>query len=163
MTRINVLACVLVIGALTALTPPCLAEGPSLQGWGIRVGAADDPDQLLAGVQLDFGELAEALRLRPDFQLGFGDDHTILSAAVPVHYRFETDTGFAPYAGGGVVLAFVDRDRPRAGQDDQDFEVGAEIVGGLEWALQGGRAFAVELNLVFGDVHDVEVLAGWTF
>lgn len=164
MTRRNVLVLACAVGITLAGTAPCLAEGPALQGWGIRAGVADDPDQVLGGVQLDFGELASSLLLRPDFQLGFGDDHTILSAAVPVHYRFATDTSFTPYAGGGVVLAFVDRDEiPGSARDDQDFEVGAELVGGLEWTLDGGRAFAVELNLVFGDVHDAEVLAGWTF
>ncbi len=147
---------------LSALATPVAADGPALQGWGLRVGLAGGPDQVIGGVLLDFGEVAERLVLRPDFQLGVGDDHTILSATAPLHYRFRTpEVAFVPYAGGGVTLAYVDRDTPRV--DDSDVEVALELIGGLEWVRDGGNAFSVELDLVIGDVHDFQVLAGWTF
>jgi len=134
---------------------------PGWQGWGVRVGVASDPDQVVGGVQFDFGQVADDLYLRPDVELGAGDDYLVLSLSAPVHYHFHPDTDFTPYAGGGLSLSLVDVDRP--GNDDTDVELALEIVGGLEWRLQGRRSFSVELDLVFGDPHDFEVLAGWSF
>jgi hypothetical protein len=134
---------------------------PTWQGWGLRIGVADDPDQVVGGVQFDLGEIVDDLVLRPDVELGVGDDHLVLGATAPVHYRFQPDTDFVPYAGGGLTLSVVDRDT--RGNDDTDVELAVKLIGGLEWPLESGRAFSVELQLVFGDPHDFEVLAGWSF
>jgi opacity protein-like surface antigen len=134
---------------------------PTWQGWGVRVGVAGDPDQVLGGIQLDLGEIIDDLYLRPDVELGVGDDHLVLSLTAPVHYHFHPDVDFTPYAGGGLSLSLVDVDK--RGNDDTDVELALEIVGGLQWSLERGRAFSVELNVVFGDPHDFEVLAGWSF
>lgn len=88
------------------------------------------------------------------------DDHAILAVTAPVHYRFEVEAQVAPYAGGGLALGLVERDRPR---DDTDFEIALKAVGGAEWRLKNGNDFFVELNFVFGDLHDTQVLVGWTF
>ena len=132
------------------------------QGWGLRVGLADDPDTVLVGAHLNLGEIVEHLRVQPNVELGVGDDHTTLFITGAVHYRFNVDAGFTPYAGGGPALGFVERDRRRGG-DDTDFEIGLKAIGGIEWQLQNSRAFFLELQLGFGDVHDAQITAGWFF
>ena len=129
--------------------------------WGLRVGLADDPDQVVGGALFDLGDIVENLRFQPTVELGLGDDHRILDFTAPVHYRFKVDATVTPYAGGGVALGFVEKDTPSG--DDTDFEVAFKAIGGVEWELKSGRLFALELDLVFGDLHDVAVLAGWTF
>ena len=130
----------------------------------MRVGVADDPDQIVGGAHFNLGEFIPHLRFQPDVQLGAGDDYTTLYATVPVYYHFGTETSFTPYAGGGVALGFVDRDRPKGSKgDDTDFEAGFKVTGGLEWPRKQGQAFFVELSLGFGDVHDVSALVAWTF
>ncbi len=153
--------------SLFLLGSPVLAqstEPPKLEmrGWGLRVGLADDPDVVVGGVHFNLGEIAEHLRLQPSIELGIGDDHTTLFFTGALHYRFNVNTGFTPYAGGGLALGFIDRDRGRA-DDDTNFEIGLKATGGIEWQLSNAKAFFVELQLGIGDVHDTQVMAGWFF
>ncbi len=163
-------ACALLAG----LAAPAMAQqggSAGLRGWGPRVGLADDPDQAVVGIHWDLGNVADRLRFVPNFELGVGDDHHLLVGNAPLHYVFRrVEAGFTPYAGGGLAFGLVDHDHRRNrgrfgddGDDDTDFEVAVKAIGGLEWRLSDGTDFAVELNLVFGDLHDVQVLAGWTF
>ena len=159
---------------LAGLATPALAQQRSdvgLRGWGPRVGLADDPDQAVIGLHWDIGNVAEHLRFVPNFELGVGDHHHILVGNAPLHYVFRpVEAGFTPYAGGGLAFGLVDhdhdRDRRRFGddrRDETDFELAVKAIGGLEWHLSNRTDFLLELNLVFGDLHDVQVLAGWTF
>ena len=133
-------------------------------GWGLRAGVTDDPDQVVVGVQFNLGEFTRNLRFQPDVQAGFGDDFTTLYVTAPVYYRFNADQNFTPYAGGGIALGFVEVDLPAtSGGDDTSFEIGGRATGGLEWDLSGGGEFAVELSLGFGDIQDVQVVAVWNF
>ncbi len=137
------------------------ASSPDIgwNGWGIRVGFADDVDQVLGGAHFNLGEFAENFRFQPDVQLGTGDDFTTFYGTVPVYYRFDTATAFTPYAGAGVSFGWIDNDRT----NDTEFEVGAKATGGLEWPQNNGQAFFVELSVGFGDVHDATVMAAWSF
>ncbi len=133
-------------------------------GWGLRAGLASDPDQIVGGVQFDLGEFRPNLRFRPDVQLGLGDDVTTLYVTAPVHFRFNVQEAFTPYAGGGVALGLVDRDLPPTSTaDETSFEIGFRATGGLEWNRRGTAAFAVELSLGFGDVPDAQIVAVWNF
>lgn len=133
-------------------------------GWGVRAGVTDDVDQVVGGAHFNLGEFVPHLRFQPDLQLGVGDDHTTLYGTAPVYYRFGVDRRFTPYAGGGVALGFVDRDLPAGSNaDDSDFEVGGRLTGGLEWPRPEGQAMLLELSFGFGDVHDAQLTAAWSF
>jgi len=134
------------------------------QGWGLRAGVASDVDQVVGGAHFNLGEFVPHLRFQPDVQLGIGDDHTTLYATAPVYYRFGTETRFTPYAGGGLSVGWVDRDKPASGNDDDsDFEVGGKVTGGLEWPSRDRQAFFIEVSFGFGDIHDATIVAGWSF
>lgn len=148
--------------AILAIAVPASAQQLGYYGLGPRVGVANDPDQIVAGMQFNFGEFAPRLRFQPNFEIGLGDDYTIVSVTAPVHYRFKVDANVVPYAGGGITLAFVDHDLD-SGSNDRDFEIAAKAVGGVEWPLQGSKQFFLELNIGVGDIQDAEVLAGWMF
>jgi hypothetical protein len=147
---------------LAIAVPASAQQQLGYYGLGPRVGVANDPDQIVAGMQFNFGEFARNLRFQPNFEIGLGDDYTIVSVTAPVHYRFKVDANVVPYAGGGVTLAFVDHDLD-SGPNDRDFEIAAKAVGGVEWPLQGSKQFFLELNIGVGDIQDAEVLAGWMF
>ncbi len=133
-------------------------------GWGLRAGVTVDIDQVVGGAHFNLGEFARNLRFQPDVQLGAGDDHTTLYGTAPVYYRFDTATRFTPYAGGGVTVGYVDHDRPAGSNGkESDVEVGGKATGGLEWPRPDGQAFFLELSLGFGDVHDVQFIAAWSF
>ena len=168
--RLVPLLVLFVLFVLTAL--PASAE-LGLRGWGPRVGLAADPDQVLFGFHFDVGDVATKLRMVPNVQLGIGDDVTVLEGTLPLHYVFgKTGAGFAPYAGGGLAVAWFDVDREGDGPgngngnddfDDSDVELGVKAIGGLEWSLGGRKKFFVELSLGIGDLHDFQAVAGWTF
>jgi hypothetical protein len=151
-----------------ASVEPTPSNTPSTRGlgwkaWGLRLGVADDADQVIGGAHVNLGDVMKNVRFQPDLQLGAGDDFTTLYGTVPLYYRFDTASRMTPYAGGGVALGYVDADLPDSSNgDDSSFEVGARATGGLEWPRVDG-AFFVELSLGFGDVHDATVMAAWTF
>lgn len=155
---------ILILMAVALGSAPALA-GDRLQGWGPRVGLSSDPDQAIGGVHWNLGTGHDQLRLAPNVQVGFGDDHTILEGTVPVHWMFnKVEADFTPYAGGGLAIAWIDRDLPpNSKADDTEVELALKAIGGLEWRLSGGTDFFVELNLEFGDIHDFQAVAGWTF
>ena len=98
---------------LLTLCAPAAAE-MGVYGWGPRLGAADEPDQILIGIHQDLAEIVDDLRLQPSLDLGFGGDHTLVSRVPPVHHRFPGDSVTPPYLGGGLFVAWIDRDTPRA-------------------------------------------------
>jgi len=153
----------MVLGIATAGAEQPVGADIGLRGWGIRAGLALDPDQVLFGFHWDLGEFVKNLRFQPDVELGVGDDELTVYGTAPVHYLFDIDGTFKPYAGGGLVIGVVDVDRPDPAGDDTSFEAGARIIGGLQWTLGRGNGFAVEANLGLGDVHDFQVKAVWTF
>jgi opacity protein-like surface antigen len=145
---------------------PAWAEGEKsstadITGWGVRFGLSDDPNQLVVGAQYDFGEITNGVHFEPNIELGFGDDHTILSATAACHYHFMDIERVRPYAGAGVALAFVDIDH--ASSNDSEFEIAVKAIGGVMWPLKQKRDFFVELNLNFGDIQETQLMAGWRF
>ncbi|PYQ10974.1 MAG: hypothetical protein DMH00_09450 [Acidobacteria bacterium] len=153
----------LLIGlVLLSLAAPASAERLGYYGLGPRVGVSDNPDQIVAGMQFNFGEFVPRLRFQPNFEVGIGDDFTLVSVTAPVHYRYKVNANLVPYAGGGITVLFRDHDL-NDGRNDRDLAIAAKAVGGVEWPLQGNRQFFLELNLGAGDNQDAELLAGWMF
>ena len=117
------------------------------------------PDQFVFGVHADLGRVSRNVRFQPDFQIGIGDDHRVFAMKLPVHYVFPRHQDIQPYAGGGIAVGLRDRD----GRSDSDGELAFVFTGGMQWRLRGGDSFFLELDLFAGDLHDAEVMAGFTF
>lgn len=162
-------ACLLAVAASCPAqtdAPPDSRDRSAFRGLGPRVGLGSDPDQLVFGLHFDLGRIAPDVRFQPDFEIGLGDDRTLFVGTFPVHYLFPTREDIQPYAGAGVSVGLVDDDRGlryvRDG-DDTDLEAALVLVGGLQWRLSRMNRFLIEVNLIAGDLHDFELLAGWTF
>ena len=149
---------------LAALALPAAAQDIGFNTWGLRAGVSDDPDQIVVGVQADFGEFISNLRFQPNLELGLGDDTTIFSLTAPVHYRFPIEGSLNLYAGGGLTLGFIDRDEVRGRDEDEesDFEISPMAVGGVAWPV-GQSELSLELNLIGGDFPNLKLMAGWMF
>jgi opacity protein-like surface antigen len=148
------------------MVAPAWAEGEKtdtadISGWGVRFGLSDDPNQLVVGAQYDFGEITDNVHFEPNIEIGFGDDHTVLSGTAAVHYHFMDVEKVRPYAGGGVALAYVDIDHALG--NDSEFEIAVKAIGGVMWPLKHQRDFFLELNLNFGDIQETQLMAGWRF
>lgn len=156
--------CTLSLIAGAILAAPAAAQNLGFYGWGPRVGLSVDPDQGVAGVHFNLGEFVRNLRFQPAVDIGFGDDRTVVQATIPVLYRFDVPGNFTPYAGGGLGIAWIDRDDDHPGHDD-DSDVDAAPVGiaGIEWPLRGGNDIFLEANISHDELPDVKILVGWQF
>lgn len=136
------------------------------RGWGPRVGATINPDQFHAGVHLDMGSLANRVRLQPNAEIGFGDDLILLSTNFEVAYRFQEEwSDWSPYFGGGPSFNVYSIDDPGDDGigDDTEFELGFNLLGGIEKGLRDGDRFFLEGKVGFADSPDFKAQIGWTF
>lgn len=125
-----------------------LACSSALAGLGLQAGLSLDPDDFIAGLNWTLDPLAKGLYLVPSVEVGFGDI-TMLAGNLDLHYRFQTNSKLAPYAGGGVTVNYFDFD------GGSDTEVGGSILGGLLITPQIG----LEGKVGLGDVPDFKFLA----
>ena len=148
-------------------TTAARAQGVGLRGVGPRVGASDNPDQFVAGVQFDLGEFAKNVRWQPSVELGFGDHKTSLYGNFMVAYYFPVKAAVTPYAGAEAVLWLFDNDGNRDPSFDDGFntQIGLGAVGGIETRVGKGKTrFLAELQLrIISDMPDAKILVGWTF
>ena len=133
------------------------------QGFGFRVGVSVDPDQVYGGIHWDIGSSSSSIHIRPNLELGVGDDELLLAANGEVLYYFKQQGEWIPYAGGALSINFIDRDKPKQFEDDSDVELGFYAVGGLDTALKGNRRLLLEAKLGFSDSPDLKIGIGWTF
>ena len=135
---------VLIAGAGTAT-----AQGP-----GVRAGVSVDPDQFYVGGHYETDELVEHLHLRPNLEVGFGDDVTTIAVNIEAIYKYalrnHRDTRV--YAGGGPAINIYDRD------DGSDAKGGLNLLGGIEF----GKVFFEVKGGLF-DSPNLKVGIGYTF
>lgn len=162
----NRLACSLCVLGLALLGPQTSLEAADFgyQGWGPRVGVSVDPDQVFAGVHLDLGEFADNVRFQPNLELGVGDDQVLLALNLEAAYLFPVEQSWMPYAGGGLGVNFVDFDEPRGSRgDDDDTDVGVNILGGVQRVRASAPDIFLELKIGLSDAPDFKFTFGWTF
>lgn len=131
-------------------------------GVGGRAGATLDPDQVHLGIHLDLGELAERVRVQPSVEIGFGSDITLVAVNPEVVYLFNKRDKWTPYAGGGLGLNIVNRDRPSPGQDNTKLEVGLNLLAGIEAMVSSSTRLFFEGKFGVGDSPDFKATCGFT-
>ncbi len=136
--------------ALFVLTAPAAA-----QDGGLRGGLSVDPDQFYFGGHLETSPLVDRLYFRPNVEVGFGDDLTLIAANMEFVYKFPNRRGWGFYAGGGPALNVYMVD----GADDSDTDAGLNLLLGVENAR--GLFFEFKMGVV--DSPDFKFGVGWTF
>jgi len=161
MKSLRIVLAVLLIGAGAA--QQSRAQDVIL-GIGGRVGATLDPDQVHFGVHADLGEIVEQLVFRPNVEVGVGNDLTLVAINPEVVYRF-TDhrtKNYVPYAGGGIGLNFLSHDNGHPLADDDEFQVGLNLLGGLEFETSKTSSLFMEAKFGIGDSPEVKLSFGFT-
>jgi opacity protein-like surface antigen len=133
------------------------------EGWGVRFGFGDDPDQVVVGAQYDVGEVVDHVHVVPMFEIGFGDDATVVSFSGMAYWHFKKPEKIDPYAGAGIEAGWIDFDGDAPGGDDSDFEIQVNVLGGLRFPLKNKNEMFVELILGSGDLHDAKIMGGFRF
>ncbi len=109
---------------LFSATPALAQDG------GIRGGISVEPDQFYFGGHLETSPLVDRLYFRPNVEVGFGDDLTLIAANMEFVYKFSTRRDWNIYAGAGPSLNIYMIDN--GGEDDSDTEAGLNFLAGVE-------------------------------
>lgn len=125
------------------------------QDGGVRGGLTVDPDQFYIGGHLETSPLIDRLHFRPNVEVGFGDDLTLIAANMEFVYKFPKRGNWGLYAGGGPALNIYMVD----GADDTDTDAGLNLLAGFE--NSSGLFFEFKLGVV--DSPDFKFGVGWTF
>ena len=106
------------------------ASPVAAQDAGIRGGISVDPDQFYFGGHLETSPLVDRVYFRPNVEVGFGDDLTLIAANMEFVYKFSTRRPWNIYAGAGPALNIFMFDGP--GDNDSETEAGVNFLVGLE-------------------------------
>lgn len=100
------------------------------QDAGIRGGVSIDPDQFYFGGHLETSPLVDRLYFRPNVEVGFGDDLTLIAANMEFVYKFSNRRPWNVYAGAGPALnVYMFEGR---GDNDAETEAGFNFLVGVE-------------------------------
>ncbi len=132
------------------LTAPAAAQNA-----GIRGGLTVDPDQVYFGGHVETSPLIDRLHFRPNVEVGFGDNLTLIAANMEFVYKFPNRRDWGLYAGGGPALNVYMFD----GRDDSETEAGLNLLVGVE----SSRGLFFEFKMGAIDSPDFKFGVGWTF
>jgi len=132
-----------------------LASPAAAQDGGLRGGITVDPDQFYFGGHFETSPLVDRLYFRPNIEVGFGDDLTLIAANMEFVYKFPSRSGWSLYAGGGPALNVYMYD----GDDNSDTDAGLNLLVGVE----SSRGLFFEFKMGVVDSPDFKFGVGWTF
>lgn len=141
-------------------------------GVGPRLGVSFDPDQAHVGLHLAFDEFFPGWAFQPNLEIGAGNDVTVVALNFEALHRFpDAMNDLRGYLGLGLGVNFVDADRGFAYAqhrdsdewfDDDDTNLGFNVLIGLEKKVPVGDLFFGELKLGLADSPDAKITFGWT-
>jgi len=140
------------LGLVLFSATPALA-----QDGGIRGGISVDPDQFYFGGHLETSPLIDRLYFRPNVEVGFGDDLTLIAANMEFVYKFTTRRPWNVYAGGGPALNVYMLDGD--GDNDSETDAGVNILVGVEQS--SGLFFEFKIGAI--DSPDFKFGVGYTW
>ena len=136
------------LSTLLLLAGPAWAQDP-----GVRAGMSVEPDQVYFGGHLETSALVDRLHFRPNVEVGFGNNLTLLTANMEFVYKFRSSGGWGLYAGGGPTLNIYMVDDDSSSEAGVNFLVGVENRNGLFFEFKAGAI----------DSPDFKFGVGWTF
>lgn len=149
--------------ALSVLLLPCagLAQGAPSTPIGVRMGVTswNSITQVHLGAHTDLGEIAPNVALLPNFEVGIGDDHTVLAFNGDLVYRF-TELVSSPWGlYGGGCLSFLVVDGPG---DGSETDLGISLVTGMTYLAPNGHTSMMELRFGVMDSPDFKFTVGYS-
>lgn len=137
---------------LTVLATPAAAQDA-----GIRGGLSIDPDQFYVGAHLETSPIVDRFYFRPNVEVGFGDDLTLIGANMEFVYKFTTRRPWNFYAGAGPALNVYMFDGP--GDNDAETEAGFNGLIGVE----SSRGLFFEFKIGAIDSPEFKFGVGYTW
>lgn len=150
--RYRLLGSSVILGLVCCLTP---APAAAQIAPGLRGGVSVDPDQVYVGGHIETEPLVERLVFRPNAEIGFGDDVTLVAFNFEFLWKFpRRGSRWGFYAGGGPAINLYQFDGP-----DDDARAGFNFLGGLE----SSRGLFFEFKVGVDDSPEFKFGVGYTF
>jgi hypothetical protein len=146
-----------VTGLSFLLTLVCFSTPAAAQDPGIRGGISVDPDQFYFGGHLETRPLVDRLYFRPNIEVGFGDDLTLIAGNMEFVYKFTARRAVNLYAGGGPALNVYMFDG--RGDNDSETEAGFNFLVGMETS----RSVFFEFKIGAMDSPELKFGVGYTW
>jgi hypothetical protein len=138
-----------------------LPAGASAQGAsgqpsvGVRAGVSGSPDQFYIGGHYDTGYLFNRLSFRPNVEVGFGDNQTVVALNVEFAYWLPLGSrNYSAYVGAGPALLVYRVDHPDGSSTDGkggfNLLVGVAHRSGLFAELKAGLIDSPEVKFAVG-------------
>lgn len=127
-----------------------LAAPAAAQTFGAQVGVSLDPDQFYFGGHIQTPPVVDRLHFRPNVEIGFGNDITLVGLNFEFVYRFSIQYPWAPYAGGGPALNIIDAGRDTHSEGGFNVVVGVAHRNGLFVEVKGGAMDSPNFKLGVG-------------
>jgi len=133
----------------------CFSTTAAAQDGGIRGGISVKPDQFYFGGHLETAPLVDRLYFRPNVEVGFGDDLTLIAANMEFVYKFTRRRPMNLYVGAGPALnIFMFK-----GRNGSDTEAGFNFLVGME----SSRGLFFEFKIGAMDSPDLKFGVGYTW
>lgn len=160
MTRRLIVSCLAF--ALNAL--PAAAAAPN--SFGLRGGLSLGPDQFVIGAQMLAYEFSPRVRLKPNVEVGFGNNLTLIDLGGAVDYAFgDVDMGgFTPYAGGELGLIMWRWSEPFLGVSASSTELSLSGLVAVSRPIDGDIDLFFQLEVgISSHSPDLKFIAGVDF
>jgi len=150
---------VILVLVISMLTTVAYAQGESsIKGIGGRAGFSISPEQFFIGGFMDMGQLVGPMRVVPNLEIGFGDNHTSFCINGDLIYDIE-DTPFS----AGAELGINHVSYSSAWGSASATDIGLSILGNYKLELGNGTPLILEAKLGLTNSADFKVSAGYNF
>jgi hypothetical protein len=139
MIKHSLLAVVMIVG--------CAAPTYAQSQFGVRAGVSGDPEQFFFGGHFETDPIVDRLTFRPNVEIGFGDDVTLV--AFNIEFAYSVPLRGHPwrvYFGGGPALNLYDGDA----EGGFNILVGLQHRGGLFTEFKVGTIESPSLKFTVG-------------
>jgi hypothetical protein len=117
---------------------------------GLRAGVSVDPDQFYVGGHVETGALVDRLHFRPNIEVGFGDNVTLIALNFEFVYRFQSRRPWHLYAGAGPAVNLYNFDGGDNTEAGFNILIGTENRRGLFFELKVGASQSPDLKFGVG-------------
>ncbi|MEZ5357232.1 MAG: hypothetical protein R3F48_00285 [Candidatus Zixiibacteriota bacterium] len=129
---------------------------PSLvnaQAIGPRGGYDFDTEDLVLGVEGEFGRVFRDFQIAPSIDFEFGDhSFTAFNGDFRMYLFHLPETGLKFYGSAGPTLLMI------SSNNNTDTELGLSVVAGMRIPMQGNRRYNIETRFGFGDIPDFKLM-----
>lgn len=127
---------------------------------GLRAGVTLNPDQFHMGFHVKTVEIGPHFRGQPSFELGVGNDFTVVTINPDLIYTWENSRKpIHPYLGWGVGFAIFNR----RSIEKTSYKVGINLLAGIEIPVGNERSLLIESKFGFGGIPEIKLISGITF